>query len=680
MGLVVLGTIFKKRNYPKLFKKLGLILGGLILLTVIMGFITLQITSRPKFCITCHYMQPFYDAWETSSHKDIPCSECHYPPGTMEKLTGKFRDLNQLVKYLTNTYKRSKPWAEIEDASCLKSGCHSTRGLEGTGKVQFGRVTFDHTPHLREMRRGKKLRCTSCHSQIVQGEHITVTQSTCILCHFKELGPDSHMSDCVLCHSPPVAVKGSDTPVPYDHSMVLEKKIDCRTCHGSMVVGDGAVPKDRCYSCHWDDERNSKYSDSILMHRMHITENKIECENCHLAMQHKAPERSAHLAEDCSGCHSKTHLGQENLFAGTGGFGVHDMPSPMYESRMNCQNCHVYHSSGTEYQSKGEINVARPESCEPCHGSGYGRILKLWQDTSDKKLRIVDSLIKRTRSEIESSGMKIADRKKAETLVNSAEHNYSLVKNGLPIHNIKYSDELLGASYKYLVDGLAAAGSQYKPPMLAASSTLVPSECANCHTGIEERKVYVYELSFLHEDHLARAGLKCGVCHSNQRQHGELIVSKNDCMSCHHSKPNCDNCHKLQADLFNGQAGYIGINQPNIMKEADLECVSCHLEDGKVSRPTGAKCVECHGAGYDDMETEWKLTVKSSIENLEMLLKNISHTGLTADDKKSVEDAENFIRLMKTDGSWGVHNETEIISALDELENKIKAVADRQTG
>ena len=66
------------------------------------------------------------------------------------------------------------------------SGCHETRLLQG--KVKFKRFYFDHKPHLTELRRGKKLRCTSCHSQIVQGDHMKVTESTCFLCHFKEIG------------------------------------------------------------------------------------------------------------------------------------------------------------------------------------------------------------------------------------------------------------------------------------------------------------------------------------------------------------------------------------------------------------------------------------------------------------------------------------------------------------
>jgi len=671
---------FDKQKILKRLKKLGIYLGALVLLMAIMGFAVIKITSQPKFCVTCHYMQPFYDAWETSTHKDIPCSDCHYPPGTMAKISGKFRDLNQLVKYLTNTYKRSKPWAEIEDASCLKDGCHSARNLEGAGKVRFKKVTFDHTPHLKQMRRGKKLRCTSCHSQIVQGEHITVTESTCILCHFKELGPESHMSDCVLCHDPPVKKADSEESVPFDHTRVLERKIGCRTCHGPMIVGDGSVPRERCYSCHWDQERNSKYNDSILMHEKHITENKIECENCHIAMQHKTPPRSDNLAKDCAGCHTKTHSGQESLFAGVGGIGVHQMPDPMYESGMNCQNCHVFHTYGDEFQSKGEINVARPESCEPCHGTGFGKLLRLWKETSAEKQAVIARLIDKTTDEIRNADKKPAVKKKAEKELENARHNYLLVKNGRPIHNIKYSDELLTSSHDYLAEALKTIGSDYKPPTLPASSKFVPSECANCHTGIEERSVYIFEMQFSHNRHVVSAGMKCSKCHSNQRQHGELIVSKDDCMNCHHQRPECGNCHKLQADLYAGKADYLGITEPNIMQEAELDCASCHVEDNRIIRPTGTKCVECHGEGYDDLENEWKLTVRSSIESLELLLKDLSPAGIPPADKAKVERAQEILRRLKSDGSWGVHNETGIISLLSRTENEIKEIVNRQTG
>ena len=85
---------------------------------------------------------------------------------------------------------------EVEDAACLR--CHERRTL--VGKMDIKGVQFDHTNHLSDMRRGKKLRCTSCHSQIVQGSHIAVTASTCFLCHFKGTNVNEGTGRCTLCH------------------------------------------------------------------------------------------------------------------------------------------------------------------------------------------------------------------------------------------------------------------------------------------------------------------------------------------------------------------------------------------------------------------------------------------------------------------------------------------------
>ena len=53
------------------------------------------------------------------------------------------------------------------------------------------------------LRRGKKLRCTSCHSQIVQGSHMSVTTSTCFLCHFKDQHFNQGLGTCTRCHQIP---------------------------------------------------------------------------------------------------------------------------------------------------------------------------------------------------------------------------------------------------------------------------------------------------------------------------------------------------------------------------------------------------------------------------------------------------------------------------------------------
>ncbi len=66
------------------------------------GFVTFS--NQPRFCISCHYMQPFYDAWKTSSHNNVKCVDCHIPPGAKNWLEHKMAAANQVVRYVTRTY------------------------------------------------------------------------------------------------------------------------------------------------------------------------------------------------------------------------------------------------------------------------------------------------------------------------------------------------------------------------------------------------------------------------------------------------------------------------------------------------------------------------------------------------------------------------------------------------
>ena len=89
-----------------------------------------EYSMQPDFCRSCHIMEPYYQAWHHSTHKNVPCVDCHFEPGLENTLNGKLQASSQAVKYITHTY-GSKPHAEIHDVSCLRSGCHEKRLLEG---------------------------------------------------------------------------------------------------------------------------------------------------------------------------------------------------------------------------------------------------------------------------------------------------------------------------------------------------------------------------------------------------------------------------------------------------------------------------------------------------------------------------------------------------------------------
>ena len=248
-------------------------------------------STSPLLCNSCHIMKPYVDAWKTSKHKDVTCVLCHYPPGFRETLWVKYQAMAQVVKWATQTYS-SKPYAEIEDAACLRSGCHDRRLLDG--KVVYKRgIIFDHKPHLEEERRGRQLRCTSCHSQIVVGSHIEVTDSSCFLCHFKGLKTArtfQPIAGCTGCHQAP---KGDIRvgSITFNHEDVVRRGIACQSCHLNVVEGDGEAPRTRCFTCHNQPEKLERYPDTLLIHDFHVAKRNIECERCHTEIKHKLPPR-----------------------------------------------------------------------------------------------------------------------------------------------------------------------------------------------------------------------------------------------------------------------------------------------------------------------------------------------------------------------------------------------------
>lgn len=655
---------------------LGALIAGLASLLLFVGAI--QFTNRSDFCTTCHYMQPFYDAWAASSHHNVPCRDCHYEPGYSNVVKGKMRDMNQLVKYWTNAYRKSKPWAEIADESCLRSGCHSERLLQG--RVMFGRVNFDHAPHLEQMRRGKKLRCTSCHSQIVQGEHMKVTETTCITCHFKLDEQGKNNARCAICHDPPTTIAGQEPP-KYDHIGVIQRKLDCVKCHGGMVVGDGVVPRERCYSCHWDRERLDKYNNTDLMHATHITEHKIECDLCHHSMQHKSTFKEQ-VIPDCQTCHEGFHEAQKDLFVGHGGIGVADQPNPMFEKGISCQGCHIVHTTADSAGFAGETFVASGASCESCHGTGYSRLLENWKKSAQLKVDVVGKALEeanRLRSQQAASGPnEVAE----DSLLKEAHYNYSMVQKGKPIHNIIYANQLLDAAYDRLQRFFELTKPGYKLAAIGGESDVVPSNCINCHMGIEDVDAQIFGLTYSHRRHLVNAQQTCARCHSNQRRHGELIVQKRDCLSCHHSQKEreCGYCHTAQQAILDGQSTDLPLSSPDVMIAAGTACRDCHERpDRAIVRPPSQRCVDCHDNSYAGRHREWLDEFATLRQTLDSLLTQATALPVTPGRDAALEPIRGHIRACDADGSRGTHNHAEQMRILQEDAGKLAALL-RTTG
>jgi len=617
-------------------KKRFIIFISLLAFIVVVLLGSIEFTSHSQFCSTCHYMKPFFKSWEESSHKDFECSVCHYPPGggLKSKLRKKIEGLVMVGRYWTKLYVKSKPWAEIRDESCLREGCHDKRLLEG--QVQFNKVAFDHKIHFDDLKRGKQLQCTSCHSQIVQGEHITVTESSCFICHFKKSEHYPQIDDCNHCHIKETLI-GEQSP-RYNHTLVFDNGFSCDKCHSNTVFGDGEVPRENCYKCHWEQDRLEKFEDTDLMHSMHIFENKIECNQCHMEIQHKIVKDIEAIA-DCGSCHIDFHKAQKILYTGEGGKGIsHPMPNIMLEKGLSCKGCHIFHEGKGGRLIESDTYFSKAEACESCHGQGFSRILKDWEISTTKKLRQIKSIYSRVNQEINRT--KHSSQNKAKHMLEDALFNIEIVDKGKSVHNVSFSLELLLAAYNKMLDALRVVDSRYKPQSFQVASDEIPTQCSNCHAGIEEISAEIFGLNFPHKDH--------------------LIVQKIDCSSSLF----------YQGGKINGQD-----IPKDIMAEAEVECLDCHLGDNKqIYRSEKDRCAECHDEDYSEMYSEWQTTVKELLQSLNSSLEQKKKQELSEQDKNFLSGIEEFLQKIKTDGSNGIHNYMFIEDVLTNFDKRIKSI------
>jgi nitrate/TMAO reductase-like tetraheme cytochrome c subunit len=644
---------------------------GILAFVLLLFAGTAEYTSRHQFCSVCHYMKPFYKSWQESAHSGIECSKCHYPPGVRSFLRVKLEGLNQVLRYWTKLYVKSKPWAEIPDESCLRPGCHEKRLLEG--RVAFRKVVFDHKVHLGDLRRGKQLRCTSCHSQIVQGAHITVTEDTCFICHFKTSEHYPQIASCAHCH---VREDLSTDKVRFNHTVVYEKGFSCDKCHSQIILGDGAVPRENCYRCHFEPERLEKYGDTDRMHATHISAHKIECDQCHLEIQHKIIQDIETIA-DCRTCHSGFHEAQKILYTGQGGKGVaQPEPNVMLQKGMSCKGCHMFHEEAGGKLVKSETLVSREKACESCHGAGFSRLLRNWQVSTSKKLGEIKGVYARAEAEVGAS--RSADRENARRLLQEAAFNMDVVERGKAVHNITYAQDLLLAAYRRIEEALLAAGSSYRPAKLLIETAAAPGACSQCHAGIEEINVEVFGLSFSHKPHVVGKKMECGLCHSNSRRHGELVATKTNCAACHHEneKADCGSCHVVQKALYAG-GEIAGLTVPkDIMAEAGVDCTGCHeLKAGRAGRPDAGVCVGCHEESYRKTFAEWRQAYRELRDGLETAIAAKKKTSLSKEGQARLAEAEGELRRLDPDGSSGIHNSQFLQDLLTKLSKEISSIS-----
>jgi nitrate/TMAO reductase-like tetraheme cytochrome c subunit len=647
-------------------------------------------TAQPEFCNSCHIMEPYYDSWVSSSHADVACIDCHYEPGSIETLEGKFKALSQLAKYVTRT-QGTKPWAEVSDQSCMRSGCHSVRMLEG--EVEFGRVKFDHRQHLLESRRGRRLRCTTCHSQIVQGEHVAVTSSVCFMCHFMPaedgLVPEK-TSDCLICHGPPtdpIEVAGQT----FRHDEYVARGVDCRECHDPVVEGRGRVGKERCHSCHAEIGHIERFEETAFLHEMHVTEKKVECFECHDDIHHgllPLEQPKPTQGEGCGSCHVDPHGAALAMYSGQGAVGLEDQPSRMYETRVVCRACHTGRSgflvqearvggdphdvafarSATGGHGASTIAAAGNVDCIHCHGPSFNGMLAGWQEAVGSQLERLEPLL----GQLDEHMPPVSDDALWEPYL-EARRNLELVAldGSQGAHNVTYALDALRVSAQRIDLLRGELGLEAAEPAATGFPFVSRDGCSACHLDVGRTEVALPDGgTFKHGPHLGSGTLDCSTCHSVEH-HGQPAPDRMDCASCHHTgvggaeSTTCSGCHDAQQSMLLGE---LPGRDPLPASMADMECSECHGEPPDVFRPSPAACVLCHEEGFDTLLARWNDAVDGRLERLHAFRERLAPQVADASD----EARELFARSAATaasverDGSRGAHN---VLMALELLQS-----------
>ena len=272
--------------------------------------------NNPKFCVSCHLMQPAFDAWAASEHKGLNCHDCHHLSiPEQNKLLVSFvmhrpskvpeRHGKVIVNYqicitchwekndkfpkakLINQSRMHAKHVFIEQIECVKCHgyithkftaeerfcikCHQGREVHGTGMEGLACLNC-HTDRTKDLKPGRK-KCLFCHGNDQVRKEL-IADGTLDVTHYqpadktvkraiKILVPDKApmQFDCYTCHKP--------------HKSARPDWGNCLSCHENILnVGKHAthvqVMGMKCKQCH-----------KPHIWRVSADQAKKDCVSCH---------------------------------------------------------------------------------------------------------------------------------------------------------------------------------------------------------------------------------------------------------------------------------------------------------------------------------------------------------------------------------------------------------------
>jgi hypothetical protein len=212
----------------------------IILLVIILIALPLFIASRPAFFAGYRDLKSAYQSWNTSSHKEVTCVECHVPSGF---LTGVSYRLKTIAEFYKRAFSRSpvKETALIDFKKPTNESCLTCHGKQRK-LPEHPLVRIPHTAHVNLTE--EKRTCVKCHKWLVHSEkqqkkHKTLPFTgicTAYGCHSGTVKvqecKDCHHREVITAtvwrqkHPQVVSTRGSNACLEYCHQASF-----CQTCH-----------------------------------------------------------------------------------------------------------------------------------------------------------------------------------------------------------------------------------------------------------------------------------------------------------------------------------------------------------------------------------------------------------------------------------------------------------------
>lgn len=235
--------------------------------------------NNPKFCMSCHIMNPAYEAWDQSAMHDVNCHTCHE--------AGIVEGLGHVVSVVTKNPQEVTLPTEVDSEIC--ENCHAS---EDPKWLQVAN-TAGHQVHF--FGSGQPPECIHCHG--IRLHVFEPPEELCDECHVETImmGTSEMQIHCLVCHD----------FTAQDESLFPERE-ECLACHEGKETMEitfltNAHVNATCLNCH-NPHVEEQYTSCVTCHEspdsgLHQLSAHDNCESCHV------PHSSKDMREICISCH-----------------------------------------------------------------------------------------------------------------------------------------------------------------------------------------------------------------------------------------------------------------------------------------------------------------------------------------------------------------------------------------